>query len=212
MKSAGSALEHFVAVSLDRGHSRAEIEAALTAAGWPMAQIRSSLAAYADLPFPVPVPKPKPSLSSREAFLYLVLFSTLYFGALNLGSTLFSLINWSLPAPLDPAYYPWRWDELRWSTSVVIVTLPVFLLLSRYVAIQVARNPSLRLSPVRRWLTYLTLFLASVALLGDVTTLVYEVLGGDLTIRFVLKTLVVAVIASMAFSHYLQDLRRGEDL
>ncbi len=107
MKSAGLHLESFVAESLGRGVSRAEIEAALTAAGWPSAQIRSALGAYADLPFPVPVPRPRPSLSSREAFLYLVLFSTLYFGAFNLGSLLFGFVDRFFPDPLDHSYRSW---------------------------------------------------------------------------------------------------------
>ena len=211
MKTAGLGLEHFVGESLGRGLSRAEIEAALAAAGWPAAQIRNALGAYADLPFPVPVPRPRPSLSSREAFLYLVLFSTLYFGAFNLGGLLFNLIDRFLPDALEPSYRSWRWDDMRWSTAAVIVALPVFLALARYIEGLTAGNPVLRLSPVRRWLTYLTLFLAASGLLGDVTTLIYEVLGGDLTTRFVTKVLVVAAIAGAAFGYYLQDLRREEE-
>ena len=211
MKTAGLGLEHFVGESRGRGLSRAEIEAALAAAGWPAAQIRNALGAYADLPFPVPVPRPRPSLSSREAFLYLVLFSTLYFGAFNLGGLLFNLIDRFLPDALEPSYRSWRWDDMRWSTAAVIVALPVFLALARYIEGLTAGNPVLRLSPVRRWLTYLTLFLAASGLLGDVTTLIYEVLGGDLTTRFVTKVLVVAAIAGAAFGYYLQDLRREEE-
>ena len=100
---------------------------------------------------------------------------------------------------------------MRWSTSAVIVALPVFLLLARYVEALVTLNPVLRLSPVRRWLTYLTLFLASATLLGDVTSLIYEVLGGELTVRVALKVAVVAAIAGTAFGYYLLDLRREEE-
>ncbi|MEI7610194.1 MAG: DUF5671 domain-containing protein, partial [Rhodospirillaceae bacterium] len=178
---------------------------------WPPAQIRSALGAYADLPFPVPVPLPRPSLSSREAFLYLVLFSTLYFGAFNLGDLLFSLINRGFPDPLEHGYGASSWDDLRWSASAVIVSLPVFLALTRYVGKRIRENPILRLSPVRRWLTYLTLFLASSALLGDVTSLIYEVLGGGPATRFLLKVLVVALIAGTAFAYYLRDMRREEE-
>jgi uncharacterized membrane protein YraQ (UPF0718 family) len=67
-----------------------------------------------------------------------------------------------------------------------------------------------RLSPVRRWLTYLTLFLASTALVCDTITLVYHLLGGEITLRFLLKVLVVAAIAGAIFGYYLSDLRRGE--
>src|SRR3546814_14426826 len=76
--------------------------------------------------------------------------------------------------------------------------------------LEAERQPIKRLSPVRRWLTYLTLFLAAVALICDVTTLVYNLLGGELSVRFVLKVLVVGVIAGGVFGYYLLDLRSQE--
>ena len=54
-----------------------------------------------------------------------------------------------------------------------------------------------RTSKVRRWLTYLTLFASACALIGDVTTLVYNALGGELTIRFVLKVTVDSLPAGV---------------
>ena len=59
-------------------------------------------------------------------------------------------------------------------------------------------------------MTYLTLFLAVGFLVGDFTTLVYNALGGELTVRFLLKVVVVAVIAGTIFWYYLRDLRREE--
>ena len=73
-----------------------------------------------------------------------------------------------------------------------------------------ARSPAKRLSAVRRWLTYVTLFLAATVLIGDLITLVYNLLGGELSLRFVLKVLVVGTIAGAIFGYYLRDLRREE--
>lgn len=200
-------LESFVKESLQSGKTRVEIAAALESAGWPGAQIVNALDAYADLPFPVPVPKPRPSLTAREAFLYLVMFSTLYFAAWNLGSLLFILIDRAFPESNGSFYLG---AMQRWSTAAVIIGFPVFLLLARYIGKQIELNPFKRLSPARRWLTYLTLFLASATLLGDITTLIYNLLGGDLTVRFILKILVVALIGGSCFSYYLLDLRKEE--
>ena len=99
---------------------------------------------------------------------------------------------------------------MRWSTASVIIAFPVFLFVARHLSRELARNPVKRLSAVRRWLTYLTLFLAAVVLVGDMITLVYNVLGGELTVRFVLKVLVAALIAGSIFGWYLVDLRREE--
>ncbi|HLM53556.1 MAG TPA: DUF5671 domain-containing protein [Pseudoxanthomonas sp.] len=67
-----------------------------------------------------------------------------------------------------------------------------------------------RLSAVRRWLTYLTLFVMAIALAGDMIVLVYNVLGGESSVRFLLKVLVAAVIAGSIFGYYLWDMRREE--
>lgn len=211
MAAATQDLEQFVREALGRGSSRPAIEAALTQAGWPPEQIRAALGAYADVDFPVPVPKPRPYLSAREAFLYLVLFASLYWAAWHLGSLVFDLINRAFPDPADAPYRVSRLGEsIRWSTASVIIAFPVFLFVARYLGKELARNPVKRLSAVRRWLTYLTLFVAASVLIGDMITLVYNLLGGELTVRFVLKVIVAAVIAGAIFGYYLTDLRREE--
>jgi|HubBroStandDraft_6_1064221.scaffolds.fasta_scaffold26566_2 hypothetical protein len=203
-------LDIFVKEALQGGSTKGEIAKVLEGAGWTSEQITSASNAYSDASFPVPVPKPRPSLSAREAFLYLLMFSTLYYGAWNLGSLLFTFINRAFPDPTEAKYIAFYWDEQRWSTAAIIIAFPVFFFMARYIGQQITRNPLKRLSPVRRWLTHVTLFVSSTALLCDTTTLIYNLLGGDLTIRFVLKVLVVAAIAGSGFAYYLLDLRQEE--
>lgn len=210
MASGTQDLDVFVREALARGAGREAIEKALAAAGWPAAQARSALNGYADVEFPVPVPKPRPYLSAREAFLYLVLFATLYLTAYHLGSLLFDLINRAFPDPAMTDFGRQVGRSMRWSIASVIIAFPVFVYVARHLGREMASNPVKRLSAVRRWLTYLTLFLAATVLIGDMITLVYNVLGGELGIRFVLKVLVVAVIAGTIFGYYLWDMRREE--
>ncbi len=73
-----------------------------------------------------------------------------------------------------------------------------------------SRDPERRGSKVRKWLTYLTLFVAATILTGDLITLLYNLLGGELTSRFLLKAATVAAIAGGVFGYYLWDLR-GEE-
>jgi len=203
-------LTSFVKDGLSRGLPRRDLEDALGAAGWKTVEIRSALERFADTALPIPVPRPRANLSARDAFVYLVLFSTLYIVAFNVGSVLFSFIDAWIPDPgFDPpAGYLAR--ATRWNVSALIAAAPVFLFVSTLTGRDIRRDPMTRASKVRRWLTYLTLFVAAGLLIGDVTTLVYNVLGGELTLRFVSKAAVVAAIAGAVFLYYTADVRAAE--
>ncbi|MDP6371014.1 MAG: DUF5671 domain-containing protein [Vicinamibacterales bacterium] len=195
----------FVKDGLTRGVPRSQIEDALRQAGWPADQATAALASFAEVDFPIPVPRPRPYLSAREAFMYLVLFSTLYISSFNLGHLLFLFIDRALPDPTTPIPAEVFRGGVRWSVSFLIVAFPVFTYVSWLTSRATQADPSKHASKIRRWLTYLTLFLAGGVLVGDVTALVYNLLGGELTVRFVLKVAVVGGIAGGVYGYYLGD-------
>ncbi len=205
-------LTGFLKEGLERGLPREELEEVLLETGWPPEQVRGALGGFADVTFPIPVPRPKPYLSAREAFIYLVLFSTLYVSAFSLGSLLFQFIARAFPDPsADPEFVMRASGEaIRWSIAMLVVTFPVFFFVSWTNDRAVRDDPSRKLSKVRRWLTYLTLFVAAGILIGDVTGIVYNLLSGEMTTRFVLKVLTVAAIAGSVFGYFLIDLREEE--
>jgi hypothetical protein len=202
----------FVREALIRRIPRDEIEQALGQAGWRANQVANTLDHFAvGVQFAIPVPRPKPYLSAREVFIYLVLFSALYTSAYNLGSLLFHFIDKAFPDPLQSAYLAKTSnDAIRWNISGIIVSFPLFIFIFRVVNRSLARDPAKRASRPRKWLTYLTLFVASLALMGDATVLIYNVLGGELTARFLLKVATVAIIAGGIFGFFLSDMRTEE--
>lgn len=207
---ANDELAEFVKEALSRGQSRRNVRDVLLGAGWNADRVDAALAGFADIEFPVPVPTPKPYLSAQEAFMYLLMFAMLNVAGFNLASLIFDLINIALPDPAMAARDQFARQAIRWSASAVIVAFPVFVYLSVRAARAVRLDPTKRASKVRRWVTYLTLFIAATALICDVISLVYNLLGGELTTRFVLKVLTVGVIAGAAFGYYLSDLRVDE--
>jgi hypothetical protein len=204
-------LQRFVRHALARGLSREAIRQELAAAGWRPDEVEGALGAWQESGFPVPVPRRRPALEAREAFLYLVLFATLYTTAFNTGQVLFALIERWLPDPVR-AVRGWQGhgEWVRGATAALLIAFPVFLFVSRVIGGEVAREPGKRGSPIRRWLTYLTLFIAALVIIGDLTVLVTRLLGGELAPRFLLKVAVVLLIAATVFAHYLGDLRREE--
>jgi hypothetical protein len=142
--------------------------------------------------------------------MYIIVLATMVLCAYQFGALVFEIINRLVPDPLDARRnYPDN-VAIRWSTSALIVAFPVFVVMSRMVNRAATLDPTRRASRIRRRLTYIVLFVASCVLIGDVTTLVYYFLGGEVTLRFLLKVLTVAAIAGAVFLHYLWDLRAAE--
>lgn len=207
-----SDLQLFVKEALEKRVSRTQIHETLVQAGWQTDEIKHALEAYADLDFPIAVPRRKPYLSAREAFLYLVLFLTLYISAFSTGSLVFDFINRFLPDPLTQYYsLEASAQSIRTATASLIITFPLFLFVSHLLGKAIRRDPEKRSSKVRKWLTYLTLFVAAGVIIGDLITLVSNLLSGELSIRFVLKVLTVLLIAGGIFGYYLWDLRQEEE-
>jgi hypothetical protein len=198
-------LTRFVRDALTRGVPRSQVEEVLLEAGWSNAQAGEALAAFADVTFPVPVPRPRPSTDAREAFLYGVLFVTMFVSAYNLGGLAFVLIDRAFPLETETVT-PLR-EAMRWSVSMLIVAVPVFFFLTRLINRELRLDPGKRISEMRRKLTYLTLFISAFVLIGSFAGLVYSFLGDELTTRFILKTVTAAGIAGGVFWYYLRDMR-----
>jgi hypothetical protein len=60
---------------------------------------------------------------------------------------------------------------------------------------------------VRRWALQLTIFVMTFTILVDLVTLVNYFLNGEITTRFILKALVVLIVAGFITLHFLADLK-----
>ncbi|WP_026607149.1 DUF5671 domain-containing protein [Methylocapsa acidiphila] len=202
-----SNLVDFAERALSQGIKREEIARALFAAGWPKEEIAAALDVFAEVDFPLPVPKPQPHVSARETFLHLLLFTSLYICIWALLTIVFTFIDQSLPDPLADA--PNIFDSLRLEVATLIVFFPLFLAMFR-LADRSRADPARRDSKVRRWFVYLTLFATAVTLAGDVVSLIYAYLSGELATRFLYKVLALAVVAGGLFFYFLNDVRQDE--
>lgn len=202
-------LQEFVGRALERGIARPAIREKLLVAGWRADEVDSALRSFLESDFPLPVPRRKPYLSAREAFLCLVMFMALYLSAFSFGNLLYVFIERALP-DRQLRYYAGGPESVRAATAALLIAFPIFLLLTRFLERQAERDPDKRGSRVRKWLTYLTLFVAAGTLIGDLIALVSGLLSGELTLRFLLKVLTIFFIAGTSFLYYLWDLRQDE--
>lgn len=146
----------------------------------------------------------------KDVFLQLLVIITLYASAVNFGVLLFQYINKYFPDPLADmyAYSPGYYGPLRFALAALVVVFPVYVWLSWFLERELARVPEKRELRTRRWLLTFTLFAAALIIIGDLVTLVYRFLEGELTARFILKVLTVLAIAGTVFFYYLWNLRR----
>ena len=194
-------IEHARQTGMDHGTMRV----VLLSAGWKEKDVVEALAKTS---LEMPVPAPPDRGGAREAFLHLLTFAAFYSSAIAVVMLLFHYIELLLPDPaMASISISWRLTAIRWALAFVIVPFPAFLWLSRVLFREMQANPERSWSATRRWLTFVTLFCASLALGGDVITLVFRLLEGELSTRFLLKVLVVLVVAGLALAYYLLSLR-----
>jgi len=141
----------------------------------------------------------------RDVFLYILLGIMLYGSVGSLTALLFQYINILFPDPGE--YGRGALDIIRRSTSTLTIVFPVYLYLAVLLSRDRVRNAEKAELRVRRWLLSLTLFLASLAIIGDLVTVLYNFLSGDLSARFTLKALSVLGVAGAVFGYYLWDIR-----
>jgi Domain of unknown function (DUF5671) len=152
----------------------------------------------------------EPARSPRDTFMYLLVILMLYSAVTELLVLAFDYINLMLPDALDRNSYIYArpTDSIRFAIAALCVVFPVYLWASRFLIRDMAENPDKREARVRRWMIYLTLFLAGLIIVGDLVCLIYNFLGGDLTVRFLLKVATVLLVAGLIFRYYLFELRR----
>jgi hypothetical protein len=202
-----TSLAPFIAHARKKGMDHATIRMLLLSAGWKEKDIAQALVAES---LDVPVPLPQDVGGAREAFLHLFSFACLFTTLVSLTVLLFQYLNRLFP---DAAFMDNYVDPvadltgIRWSMAAIIVTFPLFVWISRILARDLAQHPERARSAIRRWLTYITLLVTGLTLVGDVVTLVFYLLEGEITIRFLLKVFVVLLLAGVTFLYYLFSLR-----
>ena len=193
-------LHAFLRHAHEKGLDYATIRTLLVAAGWKERDISSAIAAEH---LQLPVPEPTGTRSARDAFLYLLNFAALYITVYNVIVLYFGFLNYLYP---DPAWSDWyadtTWSGVRYAIAATLTAFPLFLVMTVIQERVVSTEPDNQIHPTRKWLTYLTVFLAAGTILGDVITLLYYFLNGAITTRFILKVVVLLVIAQVVLSYY----------
>lgn len=146
--------------------------------------------------------------SAKYVFYYLLSLVALAFTAVSVGLIAFGIINETLASPLSSYYDPSA--SFRFAISSLLIAAPIFYVLQGLIFKGLRKEDLLLQSPVRRWMTYLILFVSAVTILGVLIAVLNNFLSGDFTWRFILQMLTVLLIAGIIFSFYLLEIRRHD--
>ncbi|MDO8729065.1 MAG: DUF5671 domain-containing protein [bacterium] len=145
-------------------------------------------------------------ITAKDFFLHIAVIALLYTGTVALLNILFRVTNVAFPQITQYGYY--ASTSISLPVATLIVAFPLFLFLANVLRKGYTADPSRKDYPVRKWLIYITLFIAGGILAGDLVTLIYYFLDGqEMTTAFLLKILSVLVVTGCIFGYYMDDLK-----
>ncbi len=148
----------------------------------------------------------KPKVSPKDFFLWVMAMIALYSSVFALIALFFSYIDYSFPDALNRYIDPYG-SAMRYQMAILFVMFPLFLVLMRFIRKDMVRDVTRQEIWIRRWALYFTVFAAGLTVVVDLITLINYFLGGDITMHFILKVLIVLLVTGAAFLHFLADIK-----
>lgn len=145
--------------------------------------------------------------TSKNFALQLGSLISLYVSIVALVSLLFAIITVLYP---DASQGYWEYDtatsSIRTSIAFLVVFFPTYIVLTRLVN-NVRRTEQGVYLTLTKWLIYISLLIGGGVILGDLVTVLLSFLNGEITVRFILKAIVLFVIVGTACVYYILDAR-----
>jgi hypothetical protein len=147
-------------------------------------------------------------LTPKDFFLNVAVMATLYVSAFSFIALLFQYIDTLFPGDIGGYRDPYS-SGISFAIASLLIIFPLYLFFTRMLNQDIRVNPEKRDLGIRRWLIYVTLFVAGAAVAIDLIVLLNTFLSGqELTIGFLLKVLTTLIVIGGIFMYYLLDLKR----
>lgn len=194
-------IESYVRRGIAQGKSHEDIANNLRAAGWREEMISMAFIAVAENP---QGNEPESEENARATFLYILSFFSLYISVWAFINTSFGIIDKFFGVEMSSAALL----GFRWSIAWLVVVFPVFLITNYYIPrVLPSGGENVELTGTRKTLTYVTLFLATMTLIGSAVFAVFELTSGAFITPTMPKITTIALVAALLFGYYFNDLR-----
>lgn len=199
-------LSEYVQKRLTAGLTKPVIREELLAAGWSEKRADN---AYREglIAFGVPVPTGAEGntsitqTSTMQAAVDLFSFVLLAIVVTSWVRLFFQSVNIALPESSPLAAFATK-SSLHYSIASLLVAYPLYVVAMRQWLSRYKSNEGVTENKVTQWLTYLVLIIAAVTIAGDLITVLFSLLQGEMELRFALKALATLVVAGITFRLY----------
>lgn len=148
----------------------------------------------------------KPKVTPKDFFLWAGAVVSLYWSVIAYILLTFEYINYVMPNPL--AYYssdPYN-SSIPYDMASIIVLFPIYLAVMWAIRRDITKDSTRGEIWVRRWALIFTLFVAGVTIAIDLIVLLTTFLSGEeITLAFILKVIIVLLVAAGVFMHFIAD-------
>ena len=149
----------------------------------------------------------KAKITPKDFFLWAGTLVSFYWSVVAFILLILDYIDYAVPNPLSTYLGDPYQGGIPYEMASIIVLFPLYLVLSWVIRRDITKDASRADIWVRRWALLLTLFVAGVTMAVDLITLLTTFLRGeDITLAFILKVLIVLLVAAGVFMHFIADL------
>ncbi len=204
----------FVVDRLKVGIPQSEVKQNLIAVGWTEDAADSAIMEGL-LTLGAPAPESgtrtlaRKSASTLDVVLNFFSFILLGVAAMALGILYYQIINRWFPDALAArsGMGSFSAGAIQYAIAALVVAFPAYYFVVKMWFQRFREGGERTESKLTKWLTYLVLLVASVTIIGDLITAIFYFLQGELSARFFLKALTIAVIAGSILGFYVLERR-----
>lgn len=203
-------INDFIKKSLGEGKAVNEIKESLLSVGWKKKDIERAI--KEELPKQsmgeIPLPHQGSDGKHEIVHIFINIASFLLLGgvATAVGILYFQIIAKYIPDALTAtrSYYSYtsQTRAVNYSVASLIVSSPLYFLGIWYWLKLFKKDANKSESRITKWITYIVLLITGGTIVGDLISVLYRFLEGELTARFILRALVVFVVAGLIFGFY----------
>ena len=142
--------------------------------------------------------------------LHLGAIVALYISVISIIMLLLAIIDQLFPKSFE--YVDPYAGGVSMAMAMIFIASPLYFVFMRFIVNGENEQPEKRELSVRKWLTYLTLFIAGLAMAIDLIVLLQTFFAGEeITLGFTLKVISIIVVLATVFGYYLYDARKNPE-